>query len=443
MTLIPEVGPLATLKLPSVADETLPNGLRVLVARRPGIPRFEARLHIPTARAGTAADPARRRVLAKAMLGGTKRRSSVQIAEDLQGMGGGLQTAADAEEVVLYGAALATELRAFLELLGELVMGATYPRDEVAIERERAGQDVRLMKSQPATIAGEAFLGRLYGRHPYGRPLPAPETVERVSPAALQALHAERLLPAGSVLVIVGDVQPAKAVQVTADAFAGWKGKRTRAGLPKTEPRTDQPTLVVDRPGAVQTNIRIGGAALTRTDPDHPSLALANLVFGGYFAARLSDNIREKRGYTYGAYSRLEIHRSAAHFAIATEVGTEVTVPALIETRYELTRMVAEPPAEEELLAAKRYLAGTLAMSIATQSGLASYLSMLALNGLPLEYLRDHPKRVDRLTAAQVHEAAVKFLSPKVMTTVLVGDASRIAAGVEALDDVEVRTPSS
>ncbi len=435
----PTVGPLPPIRLPAVADVVLPNGLRVVAARRPGVPRFEARLHVPTARGGTPADPARRLVLAGAILGGTSRRSSIQIAEDLQAMGGGLDASANSEELVLAGSALASEIGAFLELLGEVVATASYPNEEVLLQRERASQEVRLNRSQPAVIAQEAFQGRLYGRHPYGRPMPTPEAVARAGAGALRTLHSERVLPSGSVLIIVGDVPPGRAVAAATRAFAGWKGRRTKAGLPPATLRTDHPTLIVDRAGAVQTSIRIGGAALPRKHPGHPALSLANLVFGGYFAARLSDNIREKRGYTYGAYSLIQNRRAGSYFFITTDVGTEVTLPALVETRYELGRMVAEPPPAEELTAAKRYLAGTIAMGIGTQTGLAAYLSLLTANDLPIEYLREFPRQIERLTAEQVHEAAVEFLSPKHMATVLVGDGSRITRAIEAVDDIEVR----
>jgi predicted Zn-dependent peptidase len=173
--------------------------------------------------------------------------------------------------------------------------------------------------------------------------------------------------------------------------------------------------------------------------PDYPKLALANLVFGGYFVSRLVDNIRERRGYTYSPGSGVQQNRKAAVFFVQADVGTEVTGPALVETRYELNRMLAGPIEEAELLSAKRYLSGTLSMSIQTQSGLASFLATLATNNLPIDYLRTFPAAVEALTEADVIEASRHYMNPRQLHTVMVGDVSEIGDTVGAFDEIEVR----
>jgi predicted Zn-dependent peptidase len=165
---------------------------------------------------------------------------------------------------------------------------------------------------------------------------------------------------------------------------------------------------------------------------------LANLVFGGYFSSRLVENIRERRGYTYSPGSVIQQHRSAAHVVVVADVGTEVTGPALVEMRYELGRIVATVAADDELEAAKRYLAGTIALSTQTQAGLASYLGSLAVNGVGIEYLRDFPRTVAKLGAEEVRDAAWRYLAPRSLATVMVGDADRIQGAVSAFDDIEV-----
>jgi predicted Zn-dependent peptidase len=441
--IVPEVPPLRGIKLPTVADRTLGNGLRILAARRSGVPRLEVRLLVPSARNGEAPDAARARVFAKTLLGGTENRTSVQIAQELQRLGGSLEAGVDAEDFVIYGSALSSQLPRFLALLSEVVTLATHPADEVALQRDVAAQEITLARSQPATLARQALLRRLFGEHPYGQPLPSPEAVAAVKPGQLRKLGAKRLRPEGSTLVLVGDVQPSRAVDLAEAALASWEAGGGTPGLPT--PRIERPnaTLVVDRPGAVQTNLRIGGPAIGRTDPDYPKLALANLVFGGYFVSRLVDNIRERRGYTYSPGSGVQQNRKASFFYVQADVGTEVTGPALVETRYELNRMLAGPIEPAELLSAKRYLSGTLSMSIQTQSGLASYLGTLAESDLPIEYLRDFPAAVDALTEDEVIDAARRFLDPRKLTTVMVGDATRIESVVGAFDDVEVEPAES
>lgn len=434
---VPAVGPLKAIKLPAIVDRTLPNGLRVVVAKRSGVPRVEARLLVPTAR-GDVGDQARLQVLSKTILSGTESRSSRQIAETLQGLGGGLDASSGAEEVTLHGSALSSELRPFLELMAEVVTSAAYPDSEIELQRERIVQEIQLARSQPETVAREAFLRRLFGSHPYGRGLPDPARVAKVRSRSVRDVHAERIRPEGAILVIVGDVSPSKAVAAAEAAFGTWAGGGAAPGLPAATVAKPGKTLVIHRPGSVQTNIRLGGPGLRRSDPDYPALALANLVFGGYFISRLVDNIREEKGYTYSPGSGVQQWRNAANVIVVADVGTEVTGPALVEMRYELMRMVAGPYTEAELTSAKRYLSGTTSMSIQTQSGLAGTLATLAASGLPFEYLRDNPKRVESLSADDVQAAAKRFFAPRNLHTVLVGDAEAIVDAVGAFDEVEV-----
>ncbi len=436
--IVPEVPPLRAVKLPTVVERTLDNGLRIVAARRSGVPRLEARLLVPSARDGKAPDGAKALVFARTLLSGTASRSSLDIARELQSLGGNLDADVDAEDFVLHGSTLTTELPRFLALLSEVLTEATHPDDEVALQREVAAQEITLALSQPATLARQALLARLFGSHPYGDPLPSSESVESVKASQVRKIGAKRLRPEGAILVLVGDVPANRALDLAEGAFASWPAGGGEPGLRAPSFAAPGPTLLIDRPGAVQTNVRLGGPAVGRTHPDYPQLALANLIFGGYFVSRLVDNIRERRGYTYSPGSGVSQQRKAAYFAIRAEVGTEVTAPALVEIHYELRRMLAGPIDEAEMLSAKRYLSGTSSMGIQTQAGLAGALAGLAVNGLPVEHLREFPARVEALTADEVIEAARLYLDPRKLDTVLVGDASQIQAGVEALGDVEV-----
>ena len=434
------------MKVPSVTERVLANGLRVIVARRTGIPRFEARLRIPTVRNGRAGDSARQIVLAETLLSGTPTRTSVDIAEAAQSLGGSLHASADAEFVLVAGSALSVSLVPFLHLMGEVTLQPCFPADEVALERDRLVQEIALSLSQPESIARDALTARYFGRHPYGRGTPRPEAVAGVRPAVLRAAHAASLLPQGSVLVLVGDVASHRALDAAQAAFGGWSANTkasvgVRLAAPKAPER--QPLLVVDRPGAVQTNIRMIGPAVPRRHPDFASQMLANAIFGGYFTSRLVDNIRERRGYTYSPGSSIEHRQAASVFSISADVGTDVTAAALVEMRYELGRMVTTLAAQSELDAARQYLQGTLAMSIQTQGGLIAYLSTLATFGLGVDYLRQYPSLLEEVTVDSVRDVAGRLMAPCALQTVLVGDAAKIRGELEALDQVEVRAATS
>ena len=434
---VPTSGPPRPPRLPAVAERILDNGLKVMAVRRAGVPRVEVRVRIPMGRAsGAAGDGAVERVVSETLLSGTSRRSAVELAQDLQRLGAGLSATAGLEEISLGGSTLSATLVPYLELLGEVLSDAAFPAGEVGLARDRVTQEIVIARSQPATIAHEALMSRLYPGHPYGRGLPEPESVQSTQPRALKGFAAKRLRPAGATLVAVGDVRPERLLDQAAKALSGWTGDAGAKDLKPPAPLALGPVAVVDRPGAVQTNIRIAGPALRRTDPEYPALAVANMIYGGYFSSRLVNNIREDKGYTYSPRSTIEHRNAASFFGVFADVATEVTAPAVLEIGYELGRMATTPVEDGELQSAKRYLMGNLALAVQTQAGLAGYLSLLESVGLGVEYLRDFPIAVGQVTADEVAAVASRYLAPRGMVTVLVGDEARIRRPVEALVEV-------
>jgi predicted Zn-dependent peptidase len=430
------------IRVPTIAERTLDNGLYVVAARRSGVPRLEARLFVGTVRDGGVEPSARQAVLAETLLSGTPHRSSVAIAETLQSLGAALDAGADVEWLTVRGSSLSTTAASFLALMGEVVTEASFPSDEVALERLRLAETIQLARSQPEVVANDALAARLYGRHPYGRGTPDPAAVARVSASSLRVAHGARILPRGSVLVLVGDLAPARAVELATSALGRWAGGKPRRASDSLEspptPSTGA-TVLVHRDGSVQTNIRIGGAAVPRSHPDFGPLVLANLVFGGYFTSRLVDNIRERRGYTYSPHSTIAHHQRASLFAVSADVGTEVTAAALLEIRYELGRMVAAPVDQAELDAARRYALGSLAMSVQTQAGLAQFLANAYLHGQDVNWLHDYPRALARVTVEDVHRVAGEYFAPRRMATVLVGDSARVVPQVQGFDELVLR----
>ncbi|MEW6472600.1 MAG: pitrilysin family protein [Actinomycetota bacterium] len=435
---VPKVGPFRPTKLPAVDERTLGNGLRVLAVRKPGIPLVQARLVLPAARPrATDADRARQLVLAETLLSGTQQRDSVELAEALQRMGATLNVHVDSEDVRLRGSALTPSLGEFLALIGELLAEPAFPKGEVEIERARKAQEVLLQRAEPAVVARVALKRRLFGEHPYAGGLPEPAEVASVGAADLRRYFKSRVTARDGLLVLVGDLRPAKALDAAEAALGSWTGADRAPRLPALPAIEPGPILLVDRPGAAQSNVRIGGPALTRRDAGLPALLLANMIFGGYFSSRLVENIREHKGYTYSPRSWIDHQPLGSVLTISADVGTEVTAPALLETRYELGRMATLPVSAEELDSARRYLIGTTALSTQTQSGLAEYLLALSLAGLGLDYLRELPKRLEKVTVDEVRDAAAEYLAPARLPTVIVGDAKVIRPSLETLDTVE------
>nr|WP_205807303.1 pitrilysin family protein [Micromonospora sp. HNM0581] len=430
---MPALGPTRRLKLPRQAERTLGNGLTVIVVRRPAVPLVELRLWMPFGRVHLA----RGHLLTQALLAGTATMSSVQIAAELQKVGGGLAAGLDPDRLMISGTGLATGLDRMLEILAEILTGASYPAELVGVERDRLVDGIQVAQSQPTHLARKALLRRIFARHPYAVQTPEPEQVAAVRPAALRSLHAQRVHPAGAVLVLVGDLRPERALDAAGRALGGWSGAGHVAEAPPAPPPRPGPLLLVDRPGSVQSSMRVALPAVPRTHPDHAALQLANLIFGGYFSSRWVENIREDKGYTYGPHSLIEHAVASSVLVAAAEVATEVTAPALLETSYELGRLATVPPAPEELEQARQYALGTLQLGISTQAGLASLVSAYAGNGLRLDFLADHASRLAKVGVDDVTEAAARYLAPSRAVTVVLGDAERIAPSLATLAQVE------
>jgi predicted Zn-dependent peptidase len=366
--------------------------------------------------------------------------SSIDIAAELQTVGGGLAASLDPDRLLITGNSLAAGLDRMLEILAAVLTDPTYPAGEVATERDRLVDHIQVAETQPAHLARKALLKQVFGKHPYAVQTPEPEQVKGVRPAQLRALHADRVRPGGSVLVLVGDLTPEKAIDAAEKALGDWVGPGKDGNIAPAPALEPGPLLIVDRPGAVQSSLRMALPAVGRTDPDYAPLQLANLVFGGYFSSRWVENIREDKGYTYGPHTSIEQFVAGSALVVAAEVATEVTGPAMLETLYELGRIASLPPGEEELEQARRYGLGTLRLGMSTQAGLAGLASMYASFGLRLNYLTEHSVALASATREQVADVAERCLAPSGAVTVVLGDADRIEGKLAALTAVERST---
>jgi predicted Zn-dependent peptidase len=294
--------------------------------------------------------------------------------------------------------------------------------------------------SQPEVIADEALRRRLYPGHPYAAGMPRPASLRRVSPETLRGLHPSILNPANGCLVLVGDLDPRRALATAGDLLEPWLGTVSGAStdLPDLPPIRLGPIELVGREGSVQSNIRLARSAPTRSQTQWPATSIANLIFGGLFASRLVENLRERHGYTYSPGSSIRHARAGSSLVIEADVGTESTAAALIETRYELGRLAVEGVTTEELDSARRYAVGTFAFLTATQSGLAETLATLALAGVGPGYLTSHPAALAKTTKAEVDDAARAFFGPAGFVSVVVGDAEKITEPLAAVDAVTV-----
>jgi len=433
---VPALGTARRARKLATLDRTLDSGLRLLVVRKPGVPLVEVRLRMPflSARAGHAA---RATVLSDAVLTGTAGHDRAGLAAAVQRLGGDIGFGVDADRLQLSGNVLATNLRGYLDVVAEVLTAATYPNREVLAERERLIERLTIARSRAGVVAAEALAHRMWGDHPYALDLPEADDVQAVTAAQVRRLHGDLARPGNATLVIVGDVSAARTADLVAKTLGGWTGSAATARVPALPTVESGPLLLVDRPGSVQSSLRLGTSALRRDDEGYPALQLANLIFGGYFSSRWTENIREDKGYTYGPHSGLDHHALGSTLQLQADVATEVTGPAMLETYYELGRLASLAPSVDEVESARQYAIGTLALSTATQSGLASTLASLAGVGLGPDWLAEHPRRLAKVTRDEIAAAGAEFFAPTRFATVVVGDSDAVRGPLAALTPVE------
>jgi len=432
---LPALGATREVPLPDVVDTVLPNGLRVLAAHRPGIPMVELRLRVPFA--GDAPEhSAVAELLAETLLTGTATRDRVTIDDELAAVGADLGVTVDPERLLVSGSGLAAGLPDVLAVLADVLTAATHPDAEVARERDRLVERITVARAQPRTIAREALQRKRFGDHPITREMPTEAAVSAVTAEQVRGLQRASLVPRGSILTLVGDVDPAAAIADVEKFLEGWTADHAARELLPPPPIIADDLELVHRPGSVQSQLRLTAPAVGRADPEYAALQLANLVFGGYFSSRWMENIREDKGYTYGAHSGIEFVPGGGVLGLETDVASDVTAAALLETRYELGRLVAVPPTAAEVDAARAYAIGSLAISLDSQGGLASSINAMAAVGLTLDWLRSYPARLSAVTPEEVAAAALRFFGPSAVTGVVVGDASVIGPALRALGGV-------
>ena len=421
----------------SHVDTKIGNGLRVLAVRKANVPLVEFRLSIPFAGPDTL-HPATAEILAETILTGTARRDRVAIDTELALIGGELGVSVDPERLSVSGSSLASGLPTLLDVLADVLTSASYLDSEVTREAERLVERLAVARTQPRVIAREALQQRRYGDHPYTREVPRAEDVALVVPEQVRVLHREAVLPRGSDLVIVGDIDPDGVVADLGRVLADWSADASASVLPALPALTGGDVLLVPRAGGVQSQIRLSAQSLPRTDPRYAALQLANMTFGGYFSSRLVENIREDKGYTYGAHSGFEFTGNTATVQVEADTASEVTAAALLETRYELGRLGLVPPTDEDVESVRQYAIGSLLIATSSQGGLASQLSALVSVGLGMDWLLEHPRHLAEVTTEQVAEVALEFFAPKNFTGVVVGDAELLGRRLTALGGVTV-----
>jgi predicted Zn-dependent peptidase len=430
------------VKLPKPFETTLSNGLRVLVLENRKVPAFNMQMIIMSGGMNDSADSlGTAQFTASLLREGTKTRNSKQIAEETDALAATLSANAGLSSTTstVNASGLTENFDAIMALFTDVLLNPSFPADELAKLKQRSLAGLRQQRANPGFLANEKLSQVMYGAHPAARSALNAEAINKITPEALARFHAMYYRPNNAMFAIVGDVRPSEVVAKLEKALAAWsKGDAPAANIPSVAETGASKVYLIDRPGSVQTNLLLGAQTVSRTDPDYVALQVMNKIVGGGGSARLFLNLREDKGYTYGAYSNFSAPKYRGTFVANTEVRTEVTDGSMKELFYEINRIRDEAVPAKELDDAKRAIVGGFALRLEQPQTILSNLVDVKLFGLAADYWDTYPAQISAVTAEDVQRVARKYLTLERMQIVAVGDAGKIAESLKKYGAVEV-----
>jgi zinc protease len=435
----PKPGAPPALKLPPIAKQKLSNGLAVWVVEQHEVPLAQVNLIV---KAGSGADPAGKYgvgSMTAAMLDeGAGTRSALELADAIEFLGATLGTTSTFDYSAVRLSVPVARLGDALPLMGDVLMRPTFPAAE--LERLRKERLTRLLQARddPAAIIEMAFPRIVFGeKHRYGTSAGGDAAeVKAMTLDDLRAFHRAYYRPEFATLLVVGDVTAASVMPLLERAFSSWKGDgpvASPAPIPAAAQLTKRQIYLIDKPGAAQSQIRIGWVGVPRSTPDYPTLQVLNTILGGAFTSRLNTNLRETHGYSYGAFSGFEERVSPGAFSARAGVQTDKTAEALKEFFNEFAGILKPIPAAE-MDKARNYVALGFPAEFESAGDLAQKMEEQVVHGLPDEYFPSYIRAVVQTTGPGVEKAATQYIQPDKFAVVVVGDRKVIEASIRALN---------
>jgi len=430
------------VNLPKAYETKLSNGLQVIVLEQHKLPTFTMQMVVLSGGLSDPPDqPGAAQYTASLLREGTNTRNSKQIAEQVESIGASLSAGSGLSSLFssITASGLTDNFDQILELFSDVTLNPAFPADELNKLKTRSLSQVRLQRAQPTFLATEMFQKVMYGSHPASRISLSADEIQRITPEILRRFHRAHYKPNNSIFAIVGDVKPAEVVAKLEKAFGSWqRGDAQALNIPKTNETGPAKIYLINRIPSVQTNLMLGNLSIERTDPDYFALDVMNQIVGGGASARLFLNLREDKGYTYGAYSLLSSSKYRGTFRASTEVRTEVTKGSMDELLYELKRIRDERVPQDEFDRAKRTIIGGFALQLESPQTLLSNIITQKVYGLPADYWDTYTQKIAAITPDDVQRVAKKYLDLGRLQIVAVGDASKIADVLKQYGTVEI-----
>ena len=403
----------------------LGNGLVVLVMERRHLPTLSATLLFP---AGIASEPEERPGAAffasQVLPMGTLRRTAVELAEDVDGLGATLSTGCDYDYATIDVTGLSRDSLALLDTLAEVTLSPAFLEEEVERRRSQILGLLERRKDDHSDVVRNRFFEEIYGDHPYRRTREGtPDSVGRMTREDLVDLWIASYVPTGAILAIAGDIDSDRAIRIAEERFGSWKALESPPALPQLPGVHPARRVVTIQQDVTQANIRMGNIAIERNHPDFCAATVMNYILGGAgFGSRLMRSLREERGLTYGVHTNFLTRRQPGYFFASTQTGMSTMNEAIREMLIEIDRFLETGPTEEELVWAKRFFTGSLPLTLETNDQLAQRMLEQEFFQLEDEYWVRDIERIESVTAEEVLGFARRHVHPERFALVVLGD---------------------
>ncbi len=437
-TKAPAPGPAPEASFPDYKEKTLSNGLKVFVIEDDRKPTITLRLIVKSGSATEGSKTGVAAFVAGLLNRGTEKRDAAAFAKQIDFLGASLESAASADAISVSATGLTNFTDQLLDLFSDAVLHPTFPADQFARVQRQTLSRLASEKQQPSVLAAKLAGKVVYGSHPYGN-YQTPETVKAITHEDLVDFHKTRFVPNNATLAVVGDVKADAIVAQLEKVLGSWaKGEAPQVDMPKPPEQHGVTVHIVDRPASVQSNIILTQPAPPRNNPDVPEINVLNATLGGGFSGRLFQNLREKHGWTYGAYSAFDLRKLAGSFQCNAETRNEVTGPAVEETLKEITRIRDEAIPDAELNLQRQYNVGNYLLSLENPARTAQRVQEIDLYGLPTDFYKTYAKRMAAVTAPQLEDLGKKYMHTDNLAIVVVGEAKDIKPQLEKFGKVYV-----
>lgn len=409
-----------------IAERTvLPNGITLLYAEKTGLPIVTV---VVAVKAGSVVEPAEKAGLANLTADllneGTKKRSSKEISDAIEFVGGSLGTSGGADYITVSLSVLKKDIGLGFDLLSDIILNPAFSDDELRRRKTSIKNSIIQQKEEPGTIASKAFAEAVFGKHPYGRPVEGTEeSLDRITRADVVSFHQEYYVPDSTIMTVVGDISKGELQSLLEKYFMNWQAKEVKeVSLPLPD-SAEKPKVIKIQKSLTQANIILGHLGIRRDNPDYYAVSVMNYILGGGgFASRLMDNIRDNKGLAYDVHSSFPASKYGGSFQTELQTKNESANIAIKEILQEIERIRTEPVSDKELADAKSYLTGSFPLRIDSNRKIAGFLTAVEYYGLGLDYIDNYKKFIEAVTKDDILRVAKKYLHPDNYVLVVVGD---------------------